>query len=274
MLQAMNRKPKLFLGMTGFQVGILSLLGLLTCGIIGLLGFFIFNRMTGNQISGFNFPSPSGAVAGKWELDSGVVYEFFPDGTVNMSGFFPIASTYSFPDKTHIKIETGQLAVVYEYTLSGDELTLVNDASVLTFKKYAEFKLDAQVVAGTWNRSSPDKSECFKGSVVSTSQEITLGADKTPQEITFGVEGSFSLFESGYYNFLMNGQYTVYGDRLHITASGAHEDTGVGIGGIVIGTPVQIQVQRDFDCAVIVSNSRLIFKDALGQNTVFVRAGR
>jgi hypothetical protein len=272
MLQAEKRKSKLFLGMTGFQVGVLSLLGLLTCGIIGLLGFFVFNSTTGNQISGFNFPSPSSAIAGKWELDNGTVYEFFPDGTVSMSGFFSIASNYSFPDLTHIKIETGKLATVYEYTLSGNELTLVNDASVLAFKKYAEFKLDAQVIAGTWNSSSPDKSECFKGSVASTAQEITLGADKTPQAVTFGGDGTFSLSEDGYYNFLMNGQYTVNGDRLHITASGAHEDPGVG--GIVIGTPAQIQVQREFDCAVTVSNSRLTFKDALGQSTVFVRAGR
>jgi len=272
MLQVVKRKQKLFLGMTGFQVGILSLLGLLTCGIIGLLSFFVFNSTTENRISGFNFPSPSDSVVGIWELDSGTVYEFFPDGTVSMSGFFPIASNYSFPDKTHIKIETGQLAVVYEYTLSDDELTLVNDTSVLTFKKYAEFKLDAQVIAGTWSRSFSDKSECFKGAVASTSQEITLGADKTPQEITFGVDGAFSLFESGYYNFLMNGQYTVNGDRLHITASGTHEDPGVG--GIVTGTPSQILVQREFNCEVTVSNSRLIFKDALGQNTVFVRAGR
>lgn len=278
MSQVVNRKQKMFFGMTGFQVGVLFVLGLLACGVIGLLGFFVFNDTAGNRTSGFNFINPSGGIVGKWEVVSGTsigsLYEFFPDGTMYISGSIGIASKYSFPDKTHIKIEMGSFAAVNEYTLSGDELTFTSDSSVLTLKKYADLNLNAQVITGTWHRSSPDKSECFKGIGVLTPQEITLGADRTPQEIIFGMDGTFSLYEGGYYNFLMNGQYTTNGDRLHITASGTHEDPGVGIGGIVVGTPSQIQVQREFDCAVTVSSSRLIFKDALGQNTVFVRAGK
>ncbi len=278
MSQVVNRKQKIFFGMTSLQVGVLFILGLLACGVIGLLGFFVFKGTTDNGSSGFNFINPSGPIVGKWEVVSGTsigsLYEFFSDGTVNISGSIGIASKYSFPDKTHIKIEMGSLAAVNEYTILGDELTFTSDSSVLTLKKYAELNLSAQGITGTWNRSSPDKSECFKGTGVLTPQEITLGADRTPQKITFEIDGTFSLYEGGYYNFLMNGQYATNGDRLHITASGTHEDPGVGIGGIVVGTPSQIQVQREFDCVVTVSNSRLIFKDALGQNTIFVRAGK
>jgi hypothetical protein len=275
MSQAANRKQKSFLGMTSFQVGVLFILGLLACGVIGLLGFFVINNgMAGNGISGFNFTNPSSSIVGKWEIVSGTsigsLYEFFPDGTVNISGSFGIATTYSFPDKTHIKIEMGNLATVYEYTLSGDELIFTNDSSVLTFKKYSELNLDAQVILGTWKRSSPDKSECFKGAAT-TPQESTLGVDMTPQEITFGTDGAFSLLYGGYYNFVMNGQYFVNGNNLRITASGTHDDPGV-FGVSDAGAP-PIQIQREFNCTVTISNSRLNFTDALGQNSVFVRAG-
>jgi len=276
MSQAVNRKRKSFLGMTSFQVGVLFIFGLLACSVIGLLGFFVFNNgLTGNGISDFNFTNPSGAIIGKWEVVSGTsigsLYEFFPDGTVNISGSFGIATTYSFPDKTHIKIEMGNLAVVYEYTLLGDELTFSNDSNILTFKKYSELSLNAQTILGTWKRSSPDKSECFK-SVSTTPQESTLGVDMTPQEITFGTDGAFSLLYGGYYNFVMNGQYFVNGNNLRMTASGTHDDPGV-FGVSVAGSP-PIQVQRDFNCAVTISNSRLNFTDTLGQNTFFVRAGQ
>jgi len=65
MSQAVNRKQKLFFGMTSFQVGVLFIFGLLACGVIGLLGFFVFNGTTSNGISGFNFTNPSGAFVGK-----------------------------------------------------------------------------------------------------------------------------------------------------------------------------------------------------------------
>ena len=35
-------------------------------------------------------------------------------------------SKYSFPDQAHIKIDTGNLSVIMEYTLSNNELTLIN----------------------------------------------------------------------------------------------------------------------------------------------------
>ena len=278
MSQAINRKQKLFFGMTSFQVGFLFILGLLACGVIGLLGFFVFNSTAGNGISGFNFINPSGAFIGKWEVVSGTsigsIYEFFPDGTVNISGSFGIATKYSFPDKTHIKIEMGSLAAVYEYALSGDELSFINDTSGLTLKKYSELNLNTQVITGTWKSSSPDKSECFKqAGIATTPQESNLGVDRTPQEITFGSDGTFSLLYGSYYNFIMNGQYFINGNNLRITVSGTHDDPGIFPGITVAGSP-PIQVQREFNCAVTISNSRLNFTDSIGQNTVFVKAGK
>ncbi len=60
-------KPKLFLGMTSFQLGILSVLGLMACGVIGLLGFFVLNNTVGYTVSNFGFANPENALAGKWE---------------------------------------------------------------------------------------------------------------------------------------------------------------------------------------------------------------
>lgn len=266
MLQTVNHKKKSFLGMTGFQIGVLFLLGLLTCGIIGLLGFFVLNSTTGNEISGFNFINPSGVFIGKWEVISGTgigaLYEFFPDGTVSRGG----ASKYSFPDQSHIKIETGNFAVVYEYVLSGDEITLATDSSSMTLKKYEEFSLSPQVIAGTWKRNGMliDKGECFKGTEIKS----------TPQAITLGIDGTISFSEDGYYNYTMSGQYTINGNNLYATTSGIHEESGTSAFGLVVGAPSQVQVQGEVNCTVTVSNSRLTFKDALGQDILFVRAGK
>jgi len=270
MSQAVNRKQKLFFGMTSFQVGVLFILGLLACGVIGLLGFFMFNGTAGNGISGFNFINPSGAIIGKWEVVSGTsigsVYEFFPDGTVNISNSFGVASKYSFPDKTHIKIEMGSLAAIYQYVLSDNEITLTTDSSSMTLKKYEEFSLSPQVIAGTWKPVGmlSDKNECFKGT----------GVTSIPQEIIFGVGGTVSYSEGGYYNYAMNGQYTINGNNLYATTSGVHEESGTNAFGLIVGTPSQVQVQGEINCTVTVSNSRLTFKDALGQNILFVRAGK
>ncbi len=271
MSQVVNRKQKIFFGMTSFQVGVLFILGLLACGVIGLLGFFVFNGTTSNVTSGFNFINPSGAIIGKWEVVSGTsigsVYEFFPDGTVNISNSFGIASEYSFPDKTHMKIEMGSLAAVYQYFLSGNEIALTTDSSSTTLKKYEEFSLSPHVLAGTWkpNGMLSDKNECFKGT------EIT----SIPQEIIFGMDGTVSYSEGGYYNYALNGQYTINGNNLYATTSGIHEESGTdALGIVVVGTPSQVQVQGEVNCTVTVSNSRLIFEDALGQEILFVRAGK
>lgn len=269
MSQTTNSKKTLFLGMSSFQVGILLILGVFACGVIGLLGVYVFNSTSENGISSVYFINPSGALVGKWEVVSGTsigtLYEFFPDGTVTVSGMVQIATKYSFPDKTHIKIEAGSFAPVYQYSLSGDELTLTNDSSIFTLKKYTELNLNSQVIEGTWLRSFSDKSECFKG----------LGIEHTPLEMTFGEDGTFSLYETGHYNYLMNGEYTIIGNSLHITTSGTHEaSSGLGI---IAGTPKQeqeqVQAQGTFDCIITISNSRLNFKDALGKNTLFHRAG-
>lgn len=265
MSQTTNRKKTLFSGMSSFQIGILLILGVFACGVIGLLGVYIFNSASENGTFSFNFVNLSETIIGKWEVvsdkSSGTLYEFFPDGSISISGTLPIVSTYSFPDKNHIRIEMLGLAAIYEYTLSGNELTLANDSSVFTLKKYSELNLNSQIIAGTWLRSAPDKSECFK----------RLGIEHTPLEMTFGEDGTFSLFETGYYNYSMSGEYTIIGNNLQVAASGSHEATNL-IGSTTPDETRQMQVQGTFDCVVTISSSRLNFKDKLGQNTLFHRA--
>jgi len=272
MSQIVKRKPKSFVGMTSFQVGVLFILGLLACGVIGLLGFFVFNSTAGNEVSGLNFTNPSGAFNGKWEIvsgsNTGSIYEFFPDGTVNISNSFGVASKYSFPDKTHIKIEMGSLAAIYQYVLLGNEIILTTNSSSITLKKYEEFSLSPQVISGTWKPVGmlSDKNECFK---------VTGITSVRPQEMIFGMDGTISYFEGGYYNYAMEGQYTINGNNLYATTLGIHEESGTDpLGIVVIGTPSQVQVQGEIICTVTVSNSRLTFKDTLGQTILFVRAGK
>ena len=133
------------------------------------------------------------------------------------------------------------------------------------------------MIAGTWERSYPDDSGCFKG----------LKLESAPQEISFGADGTLSLTASVYdveelssslnvaNNFLMNGQYAVNGNNLHVEASGTIDDPGdTGIFGIGASPASQTQVQGSLDCAVIVSNSRLTFQNAQNQITLFLRAGK
>mgnify|MGYP001160613942 CR=1 FL=1 len=209
--------------------------------------------------------SSKSSIIGKWEVVSGTsigtIYEFFQDGTVSFSGF---AGKYSWPDHTHIKLEAG-FPMVYEFNLSGDELTLTDSTSqsVIVMKRYEEFNLSQQVVAGTWKNSYPDNSGCFKG----------LGLDYTPQGIVLGADGTFTVTENVDLGIMgsgltMNGQYTINGNSLHVSASG----TEVNLGILGMGAS-QTQIQGEFDCAATISNSRLTFSDAQGQ-TVFVRAGQ
>ncbi len=209
--------------------------------------------------------SSKSSIIGKWEVVSGTsigtLYEFFEDGTVSVSGF---AGKYSWPDQTHIKLEAG-IPTVYTFNLSGDNLTLTDSSSqsVLVMKRYKEFNLSQQVVAGTWERSYPDNSGCFKA----------LGITMTPQELILGTDGSVTINDNVNLGIMgsgltMNGQYSVNGSNLHVTASGTEANSGIlGMGAS------QTQVQGEFSCAATISNSRLTFSDAQGQ-TVFVRAGQ
>jgi hypothetical protein len=72
----------------------------------------------------------------------------------------------------------------------------------------------------------------------------------------------------------MNGQYIINGNNLYATTSGIHEESGTNAFGLVVGTPSQVQVQGEVNCAIKVSNSRLTFTDALGKDILFVRAGK
>lgn len=124
----MNKK----LGMSNFQIGVLLFLGILTCGIVGGIGFWLFNGAEKTQDFNFSFSDPQKEIIGKWEVVSeestGTIYEFFPDGTLSTGAF---ASKYSFPDQTHIKIDTGNLSVIMEYTISNNELVLINKNPII-----------------------------------------------------------------------------------------------------------------------------------------------
>lgn len=120
------------LGMSNFQIGFLLFLGILTCGIVGGIVFLLFNGTEKIQDFNFSFSDPQKEIIGKWEVISeestGTIYEFFPDGTLSTGAF---ASKYSFPDQTHIKIDTGNLSVIMEYTISNNELVLINKNPII-----------------------------------------------------------------------------------------------------------------------------------------------
>ncbi|MCL4393445.1 MAG: hypothetical protein M1482_01265 [Chloroflexi bacterium] len=76
------------------------------------------------------------AIVGKWERVSQNItvlavvpdrIEFLQDGTFVMPTFFNTSGKYSFPDSSHIKLDSGTGASVFMYTLSGDSLTLEID---------------------------------------------------------------------------------------------------------------------------------------------------
>jgi hypothetical protein len=112
--------------MKNSQIAILISLGVFACIVISGAGFFIFQEMTNQNLS-LIFSNPENEIIGKWEIisenNAGEIYEFFADGSLS-AGFFP--SEYSFPDQTHIKIKTGNLIAILEYTLSNNELILIN----------------------------------------------------------------------------------------------------------------------------------------------------
>jgi hypothetical protein len=111
------------MGMTNFQIGILFFMGIITYTIIGATIFIIFNMNEKNQNTISVFSNPEKEIIGKWEDENGLIYEFFPDGTISNNG---IAGKYSFPDNTHIKIEYLGMTIVHEYNLSNNILTMGN----------------------------------------------------------------------------------------------------------------------------------------------------
>ncbi|MBI2331702.1 MAG: hypothetical protein HYU84_06010 [Chloroflexi bacterium] len=236
--------------MSGFQIGVLLLLGIIACGIVGLTSFLILNK---DQPTNLIFSNPSNAILGKWETDDGALYEFFPDGTV-MTPF--LAGKYSFPDKTHIKIEIGDMAGVQEYSLSSNSLIMGNEI----LKRYEEFPITPQAISGTWKATGfNNKSECFKG----------LGIE-TPQNISFETNGNFSLTD---FNVSMAGQYFINGTSLQINATGTRKTPSLLIAHPSgQPTPTDTPLQGQFNCLAVLSNSRLTFKDNLNQSTIFTRA--
>lgn len=216
--------------------------------------------------------SSNSSIVGKWEVvsgtngsgisitDIGSLYEFFQDDTVSIDD---TAGKYSWPDQIHIKIEAGPRAIIFTYNLIGEGLTLTNPSfqTNIVLKKYKEFVLSPQVIAGTWKHISSNNNDgCFK----------QLGIETMPQEIIFGADGTFSLNNNGSmligFGPSMNGQYNINGNTLHISASGTDA---------TFSSAGQAQaIHGEFDCSVIVSNSRLTFQNVDGQNTLFVREGR
>ena len=206
------------------------------------------------------------AVVGKWEVVSGnyigTLYEFSRDGTLSVGDY---AGKYTWPDQTHLQLDYGS-PIVYGFALSRGELTLtdLSSQSTIVLKKYQEFNLSQEAVAGTWERSSPDSSGCFKG----------LGVETTPQELVLGGGGTITIHDNvdagtTGSSLLMQGQYVISGRSLHVIATGLLGNSGfVGTG------PSQTQPQGEFICNASVSNSRLTFTNAQGQNTLFVRAGQ
>lgn len=263
------------LGMSNFQVGILSLLAIFTFAVVGGIAFLIFNSMAGNVTSTIFPVTFSKGIIGKWEVVAGQgygdLYEFFPDGTLDLGGDLPMGTKYSYPDNTHIKIEMGSLAMIYEYTVSDDTLTLTADSTTRTLKRYVEIPVDAQMILGSWERKYNRQSACFTGLGVSDFEKITFGAG-----------GIFGLYDGVdiqrfYEKITMEGTYTVNEGRVFIAASGLgygpdRMHMAVMPSNSPTPTPIPpLLFQGELNCAVTVSITRLNFIDDQNRVTVFIR---
>lgn len=220
------------------------------------------------------------SIKGKWEQVSGepsllffggpgTLWEFFEDGTVSIGVMGNISGKYSWPDSTHLKI--GDIgagvvygfaqSVVYEFAQSGDQITLRDPStqSTIVLKRYKEFSPSPNVLAGDWQKDSPNDSQCFSA----------FGLDYAPEEIHFGTDGSFSVqSEAGFLStgISLYGQFSTSGNNLRISATGTK--TGVGL----FGGKSQEQIGGELSCQVTISHSRLLFKDDQGRVTLYVRA--
>jgi len=77
------------------------------------------------------------AIIGSWQDTSGNTMQFFRDGTYTSGGLLPTNGTYSFPDKSHVKIEfTGLLSIagaqIYECKIDGNKLVLTDSFGTAT----------------------------------------------------------------------------------------------------------------------------------------------
>lgn len=221
------------------------------------------------------------SIKGKWEQISGEIlwysifgyagpgtlWEFFDDGTVSIGVMLGnVSGKYSWPDSSHLKIEMSQgsgivsSGIVYEFSRSGDEIVLKDPStqSVITLRRYEELSLSPQSLAGVWEKDIPDESRCF----------VALGIESAPAQIEFKTDGTFSVQQEG--GFLIGdgislyGQFLVKGDNLQISATGTRTDVG-------LWGETQEQIGGEINCQVTVSHSRLLFKDADGKVTLYVR---
>lgn len=261
--------------MSNFQIGILSLLAIFTFAVVGGIAFLIFNSMTENSTSTIFPVTSSKGIVGKWEVVAGQgfgdLYEFFPDGTLDLGGDLQMDTKYSYPDNTHIKIEMGNLAMIYEYTILDDTLMLTVNSTTRTLKRYVEIPVDAQMILGSWERKYISKSTCFTGLGVSDFENITFGAG-----------GNLGLYDGVdiqrfYQKITMEGTYTVNDGRVFIAASGfGYAPDRMQIQVMPSGNPTMtpvppLSLQGEVNCAVTVSITRLNFIDDQNRVTVFIR---
>ncbi len=212
-------------------------------------------------------PSPP-TVVGKWETMSasgftrrGSLIEFREDGTANFGSF---EARYSWPDNNHLLLEYGPRAqVLYQATLSADELRLELPDSIPTvFKRYQELQPSPTTIAGNWQLSAPSESQCFNG----------LGLGEDPKQMTFGATNAFSIQQpvtSLSMGLSMNGQFSIQGNRLRISASGTKT-----VYNLSSGQNQSEPVRGETTCEVTVSHSRLLFKNEQGKTTMYVRVVR
>ena len=83
--------------------------------------------------------SPEAAFVGKWQSSDGTV-QFFDDGTVvitgrDLLGEFELTGTYSVIDDENIRLNFSGGAMVNQFTLSGDKLTLVDQGDATNFTR-------------------------------------------------------------------------------------------------------------------------------------------
>lgn len=205
------------------------------------------------------------SLKGKWEQVSGDtlgagpgdVWEFYDNGKASVGG---MAIEYSWPDNTHLQFgSSSQGGIICEFALDGDSISLTNcPYGSMTLKRYQELSPSAQVIAGTWDLSYPDDSQCFSG----------LGLSFSPSQFSLGADGSFSLEEAGLLGGgkVLAGQFSFSGAHLLIQAIGT--DTSSNLLGL--GT-TQTEIGGDLDCQVTLTRARLTLTDDQGGQTLYTR---
>jgi hypothetical protein len=239
---------------------------------------------------------PEKKILGRWELvsfendpyvvgGSGVVeqlvlanaggpvdLEFYENNVISVYTVAEITTgEYSWVDQSHIKITAGSASTVYDIQLDDEEFIFLNDVTEhrSTFKKYQEYPISTETLSGTWHNHMflVDESNCFRNDDIGGSPEI----------VVFGKDGSFSA--NGAVVFLgvksvdLSGNYSIDGNRVMVSSTGYLIDAFKAAGYDLekgYDSWGRKEIQSEVSCDVTLTNSRLIFTDDQGNDSIYL----